>query len=236
MRRFAHIFIRVRMSCRKILPFIISLAVVLAVTVALIVGVIAQGSSKFIFQTEYHFVCYTVRDNSLSADAISDTVSSYGGAGYVLEYKGEYYVTIACYYTKTEANRVRQNLLKRGLNCSVLSVKKDNYTIQSIGAQNAEKLYKGNLNTLYSLSQMCYECANGLDSGSYNQSLAKGVLKDVTSGLHGLKLANGENCFSGEIRRLLAECESVGNGYIYSKDMRKLQIAFADTIINIELY
>ena len=231
-----HIFICVRARYRKISPFIISVTVVLAVTAAIIIGVIARSSSKIIFQTEYHFVCFAVRDNSLSADAISDTVVSYGGAGYVLEYKGSYYVTVACYYTKTEANRVKQNLLKRGLNCSVLSVKTDNYNIQSLGARGKEKLFTGNLNTLYSLSQMCYECANGLDTGEYNQSLAKGVLKDVTSGLHGLKLANSENCFSGEIRRLLAECESVGDGYIYSKDMRKLQIAIADTIINIELY
>ena len=231
-----HIFICVRAKSKKISPFIISIAVVLAVTAAIIIGVIAQSSSKIIFQTEYHFVCYTVRDNSLSADAISDTVVSYGGAGYVLEYKGNYFVTVACYYTKAEANRVRQNLLKRGLNCSVLSVETDEYTIQSIGARDREKLFIGNLNTLYSLSQMCYECANGLDTGEYNQSLAKGVLKDVTSGLHGLKMANSENCFSGEIRRLLSECEAVGDGYIYSKDMRKLQIAIADTIINIQLY
>ena len=220
----------------KISPFFISVVVVLVVTVAIIIGVIAQNNSKITFQTEYHFVCYTVRDNSISADAISDTVSSYGGAGYVLEYKGDYYVTVACYYTQTEANRVRQNLLKRGLNCSVLSVETDEYTIQTVGARDREKLFIGNLNTLYSLSHMCYECANGLDTGEYNQSLTKGVLKDVMSGLNGLKLANSENCFSGEIRRLLAECESVGDGYIYSKDMRKLQIAIADTVINIRLY
>lgn len=181
-------------------------------------------------------MCYTIRDNALSADAISDTVSSYGGAGYVLEYDGNYYVTVACYYTENEANRVRQNLLKRGLNCSVLCIKTDYYPIQSFGSQKKEQLYLGNLNTLYSLSELCYKCANGLDTGEYSQNSAKGVLKDVISGLNGLKEANNENCFWGEIRRLLAECEAVEDGFIYSKDMRKLQIAIADTVININLY
>ena len=221
---------------KKNSPFIISVAVVLTATLVIIIGAISFGGVKIEFETEYHFVCYTVRDNSISADAISDTVSSYGGAGYVLEYGGDYYVTVACYYTENEADRVKHNLLKRGLNCSVLSVETDKYSLKSFGGRGKEKLYIGNLNTLYSLSELCYKCANGLDTGEYNQTLAKGVLSDVTSGLNGLNMANSDNCFSGEIRRLIAECEAVNDGFLYSKDMRKLQIAIVDTIINIDLY
>lgn len=219
----------------KISPFVISVTLVIAVTVAIIIGVISAGSSKIKFESEYYFVCYTVRDNAVSADAISDTVSSYGGAGYVLEYDGDFYVTVACYYTESEANRVKQTLLTRGLKCSVLEVGRDEYTLQSAAAKRNEKLFLGNLNTLTSLSRMCYDCANGLDTGEYSQSAAKAVLKDVKSGLDGLRSANVENCFSGELRRLIAECEAI-SGYILSKDMRKLQIAIADTVINIQLY
>lgn len=221
---------------KKISPFIVSVACVLAVTATIISSVIFFGNSIIQFEAEYYFVCYTVRDNALSADAISNTVSSYGGAGYVLEYDGNYYITVACYYTENEANRVRQNLLKRGLACSVLSVETNNYSIQSLMIRGKEKLYSGNLNTLHSLSELCYKCANGLDTGEYSQSSAKSVLNDVMSGLNGLKIANNENCFYGELKRLIAECESVEGGYLYSKDMRKLQIAITDTIINIELY
>ena len=220
---------------KKISPFFISVAAVVTVTVGIIIGVISTGNAKMKFETEYFFVCYAVRDNALSADAISDTVSNYGGAGYVLEYGGNYYVTVACYYTANEANRVRQTLLKRGLECSVLEVETAEYRLQSAAAKNKEKLFLGNLNTLNSLSRMCYDCANGLDTGKYNQSAAKGVLKDVKSGLEGLRNANLENCFSSELKRLIAECDSI-NGYVLSKDMRKLQIAIADTVINIELY
>lgn len=221
---------------KGISPFIISVAAVLTVTVTIISGVIAFSGSTIQFEAEYFFVCYTVRDNALSADAISDTVSSYGGAGYVLEYEGDYYITVACYYSENEANSVRQNLLKRGLNCSILSVETNNYLIQSLLNRGKERLYSGNFNTLHSLSQLCYKCANGLDTGEYNQGAAKAVLADVKSGLNGLKIANIENCFYGELRRLIAECEAVESGFLYSKDMRKLQIAITDTIINIELY
>lgn len=221
---------------KGISPFFVSVAIVLSVTAAIILSAICFGGSTIYFEAEYYFVCYSMRDNALSADAISDTVSSYGGAGYVLEYDGKYYITVACYYSENEANRVRQNLLKRGLNCSVLSIETNNYSIQSFEARSKEQLYIGNLNTLHSLSELCYKCANGLDTGEYGQSSAKSVLADVKSGLNGLKTANTKNCFYGEIRRLIAECEAFESGFLYSKDMRKLQIAIADTIININLY
>lgn len=224
------------MYFKRISPFIVSVTIVLAVTVTIILSVIFGSNSTIQFESEYYFVCYTVRDNALSADAISDTVSNYGGAGYVLEYDENYYITVACYYTNNEANSVKQNLLKRGLACSVLSVEVNNYSIQSLAVWGKEKLYLGNLNTLHSLSELCYRCANGLDTGEYSQSSAKGVLNDVMSGLNGLKMTNNENCFYGEIRRLIAECEAIESGFLYSKDMRKLQIAIIDTIINIELY
>ena len=223
-------------SLKENSPFIVTVATVIAVTTAIILCVIFLGNATIQFEAEYYFVCYTVRDNALSADAISSTVSNYGGAGYVLEYDGNYYITVACYYTENEANRVKQNLLNRGLACSVLSVKTDNYSIQSLQNRGKQELYSGNLNTLHSLSELCYKCANGLDTGEYSQSSAKRVLNDVMSGLNGLKIANSENCFYGEIRRLIAECETVEGGFLYSKDMRKLQIAITDTIINIELY
>lgn len=232
----AHIFTYMGTHFKKLSPFVISVAVVFAVTTAIIFGALAFNGSTIRFEANYYFVCYTVSDNALSADAISDTVSSYGGAGYVLEYDGNYYVTVACYYSENEANRVKQNLLKRGLNCSVLSIKTNNYSIQSLVIRDKEQLYLGNLNTLHSLSELCYKCANGLDTGEYGQSSAKSLLADVKSGLNGLKNANNENCFYKELRRLIAECEAIESGYIYSKNMRKLQIAITDTIINIDLY
>lgn len=218
----------------KFSPFFISVAAVLTVTVAVIICV-TSFDYCITFKSQYFFVCYAVKDNAVSAGAVSSTVSDYGGAGYVLEYNGGYYVTVACYYSENEADRVRQNLIYRGLECSVLKVETDEYHTDCLAARGNEKLYTGNLNTIYSLSKLCYGCANGLDSGECNQQSARAILNNVKDTLKGLNAANAENCFTGEIKRLAAECDAVGD-YIYSRDMRKLQAACADTVINIKIY
>ncbi len=216
--------------------FAISVAAVFAVTAAVIICAAASRGTALAFARDYYFVCYSIRDNAISADAISDTVTSYGGAGYVLEYGGNYYVTVACYYTENEAKTVKNSLLRRGLNCSVLTVTAGNYFVKSSVSKQRRELYEGNLNTLNSLSELCYRCANSLDTGEIDQASAAGVLKDVQSGLDGLKRANRSNCFTGGIDRLIAECNAAGAEYIFSKSMRKLQIAIADFIINVNIY
>lgn len=226
----------IRDTDENVLAFVISIAAILAVTLVIVVSALALGGAELVFKRDFYFVCYTIRDNAVSADAISDTVSSYGGAGYVLEYEGNYYVTVACYYTENEAKTVKNSLLRRGLNCSVLNVSTEKYPIKPNDLKKYKKLYEGNLNTLSSLSELCYGCANKLDTGELNQSSAKDVKENVKSGLNALKKANPANCFTGELERLIAECDADGEGYILSKDMRKLQIAIADCIINIDLY
>ncbi len=215
--------------------FAVSVAAVLAVTAAVIIFSVSFGGAELAFEYEYYFVCYAVRDNAVSADAISNSVSGYGGAGYVLEYGGNYYVTVACYYNENDAKTVKNSLLRRGLDCSVLKASASGYPINQSDLKRNRELFEGNLTTLNSLTELCYGCANGLDTGNISQNAAKNVLKNVKSGLEGLKKANPANCFTDEIDRLLAECEAAGNGYILSKNMRKLQIAIADCVININL-
>lgn len=219
----------------KISPFAISIFSAVAATCAAVVFAVNFGKVKIPFEREFFFVCFSVKDSAVSAAAVSDSVSNLGGAGYVLEYGGNYYITISCYYNGNDAENVRQSLLRRGMECSVLAVETNEYILKS-GKKELKALYSGNLNTLYSLSEMCYRCANGLDGGELGQTAAREILKAVKNGLDGLKKANVLNCFSKEIDRLSAECEAAGKGYIFSKSMRKLQIAIADTIINIDMY
>ena len=215
-------------------PFFVSVTLITAVTVAVIICAFSCSGRTLDFEAEYYFVCYSVEDNSLSASSVSGAVNSYGGAGYVFEYQNNYYVTVACYYDEKAADKVRFQLLRRGLDCEVLKVERKEYYLRK-GDKSREKLYLGNLTTLNSLSCLSYEAANGLDRGELSQSGAKSVLADIKSGLKGLKNANLDNCFSGELRRLIAECDAI-EGFIFSKDMRRLQIAIIDTVININLY
>ncbi len=221
---------------QKISAFFISVVIAITVTVAVILTVVSCSGSKINFKTTFYFVCYAVEDNAISAGSISNAVSNYGGAGYVLEYDGAFFVTVSCYYTERDAKSVCESLKRRDLECEVLKIETDEYALKSTAARKNAQLYTGNLNTLNSLSTLAYECANALDTGTYSQSKAKSVLASLESGLKGLLNANSENCFSTAIRRLLTECKNLEGSYIYSKDMRKLQIVIADSIINAELY
>ena len=177
-----------------------------------------------------------MKDNSVSAGSISSAVSEYGGAGYILEHNGNYYITVSCYYNREDADKICENLKAKNLTCSVLKIETSDYALKTENAKKNSVLYKGNLNTLHSLSVLAYNCANELDTGSYSQNNAKNVIADIINGLNGLLKANENNCFTVEIKRLQALCDDAAGGFIYSKDLRKLQIAIADTVINISLY
>lgn len=221
---------------QKISAFFISVVVAVTVTVAVILTAVSCSGSKINFKTTFYFVCYAATDNAISAGSISTAVSNYGGAGYVLEYDGAFFITVSCYYNENDAKSVCESLKRRDLECQVLKIETDEYPLKSTAARSHAQLYTGNLNTLQTLSILAYECANALDTGAYGQSKAKSVVSDVENALRGLLNANAENCFSTDLRRLLAECEVLRGNYVYSKDMRKLQIAIADAIINAELY
>lgn len=224
-----------KIAWRKISPFIISVATVALVTVIIIIAAFSCSVNKLTFKSTFYFVCYRTEDNAVSAGSISGAVSNYGGAGYILEYGDSFFVTVACYYDDKDANNVCENLKKRDIECEVVEISTEEYYVANASSAN-NKLYLGNLNTLQSLTTLAYNCANSIDTGEYGQTQAKSVITDIRNALKGLLTANTDNCFSGEIRRLIAECDNVNEGYVYSKDLRRLQIAIADSIINVKLY
>lgn len=224
-----------RILNRKFSPFILSVFAVITATVIICVIAVSCRVNKLVFKSAFYFVCYRNEDNSVSAGSISGAVSNYGGAGYILEYGDSFYVTVACYYKENDAKSVCESLKNRDLNCEVLKIETDEYCV-SKSSSEINALYAGNLNTLQSLSTLAYECANAIDTGTYGQNQAKSVILNVKSGLNGLLNANKDNCFSQHLRRLIAICDEVREDYVYSKDLRKLQIAIADVIINVKLY
>lgn len=221
-------------GCRKNFTFFIAVSAVCAVTVLICVCAFAFSAGSLNFKAAFYFVCYRAPENSVSAGSLSETAASYGGAGYILYHGGDYYVTVSCYYSQNDADTVCASLKRRDLDCSVLKIETEKYKLSN-SAKKRAKLYEGNLNTMNSLSYLAYECANGLDTGEYNQSKAKSVINDLKSGLNGLLNANANNCFTGDLKALIDECDDKKDGYIYSKDMRYLQIAIADVIINATL-
>ena len=213
----------------------IALGAIVVVTALICASAIFCGGGKLAFERGFYFVCYRMSDNAISASSLSETASSYGGAGYILSYGGNYYVTLSCYYKNDEAKAVCANLKKRDLNCTVLAVKTKEFRLASRNAEADGKLYLGNFNTLSSLSTLAYECANGLDTGKYSQSEAKRVLDSIADALNGLLKANPNNCFTAGLRELLKNCDEMRGGYLLSKNLRYIQIALADKIINARL-
>ena len=211
------------------------LGLVLLTTVIICLGTATCSGGKLKFKKTYYFVYYRMSDNELSASSLSQTVSNYGGAGYVLNYRDKYYVTFACYDKQDEAEAVCSNLKKRDLECDVLKIEIKEYKLQNRNAKKNQNLYLGNLNTLTSLSSLAYECANGLDTGEYSQDGAKQVLATISDTLRGLLKNNENNCFTLSIKDLIENCENLQGGYLLSKNMRYIQIAIADKILHAEL-
>ena len=214
------------------LQFIIMLSVILIATVIIIVGAVSCSGGKITFEETFFFVCYKKSDNAISAGSLSETASNLGGAGYILKYNEKYYVTLSCYYEEDEANDICAALKQRELECFVLKIETKEFKLYGNSKQNKE-LFKGNLKTFSSLSHLAYECANGIDTGAYSQNKAKSILANISDTLDGMLKSNGNNCFTEKIKSVIDECGKV-SGYLYSKNMRYIQIALADVIINAE--
>ena len=221
--------------CTKLrVKVIIGVCVAIA-AIILTCCLLSSAEKKLNFKATFYYVCYDSPRDAHSASSMSSVVQSYGGAGYIICSNQKYYVTVSCYYKETDAETVCNSLKNKGLACLVVKVERDEYKLKSTAKKNAEK-YQGNLNTLLSISKICYDLANSLDSMTQNQNGAKAVLADVKTDLNSLLRLNGANCFASELSALVAECDDVSDGYILSRDVRRLQVAVCDCIININLY
>lgn len=218
------------------MPYIVvCITVAIAILTAFLLPLICCRP-KLYFSASYYFVYYKLQFDAYSASSISSTVQSYGGAGYVLQSGEKYYITVACYYSQEDAQSVCENLKKQGLDCEVLCASVESYDLPTRNSVNNGNTYLGTLNTLDSLSHICYETANSIDAGDCDQAKAKTVLQDLRATLNGLLRADGTNCFTQEINYLITLCDDACFDYIYSKNIRALQVAIADCILNVQLY
>lgn len=221
--------------CTKFrIKVIIGVCVAIA-AIVLTCCLVPTAGKKLDFKATFYYVCYDSPKDSHSASSMSSAVQSYGGAGYVVCCNDKYYVTVSCYYKDTDAETVCAALKQKGLNCTVVKVEREDYKLKGSAKKNAEK-YQGNLNTLLSVSKICYNLANSLDAATQSQSGAKSVLADVKTDLNSLLRLNGANCFAEELSSLIAECDDVSEGIILAREVRRLQVAVCDSIINVKLY
>lgn len=191
----------------------------------------ACGGERLPFCAKFCFVCYKTQDDAFSASSISSAVQSFGGAGYVISYGGKYYITFACYYGEEQAQSVCAALRDSGLDCEVLKVEVDGYDISEKNSGLARE-YCGYLSTLCQLADVLYNTANALDSGAVGQEAAKGIISDAKLSLQGLYKNPALSSFAEEMEYILSEFSEVCAGYVYARDVRALQIALCDSVIN----
>ncbi|MCD7729000.1 MAG: hypothetical protein LUI60_03715, partial [Clostridia bacterium] len=128
-----------------------------------------------------------------------------------------------------------ENLNFRGINCGILSAQRSCYPLTTNNALSNIKTYEGIINTLYQLSQMVYLCANGVDNGAYGKAAAADLIKNIEDCVYTLIEQNGDNCFTTALYDIINLCEECTNNNAYSKYLRAVQIAIADTLLNITL-
>lgn len=210
----------------------VAIIVIVAFTAAICLSAVACPAKKINFKAVFYVIYYSGAENEISVSALSETVESYGGAGYVLEYSDGFYVTVACYSDEQSAESVQAALKRRNLGCEILKAERTKYATKD--RKNAER-YAGNLNTLVSLADMAYNCANSLDTGEFGQSKAKEIISAIKSGTEAIKNSEAGNPFSVCAETVSDICDEIKKGYIYSRELRFLQVAIADAILNIDL-
>ena len=219
---------------KSALGFIISLSLIIAATAGICAFAFLFPAGKIDIKATYYFVFFRRADNAASADSLSQTVESYGGAGYVLNYDDDLGVAVACYYDENSAQTVCSSLKRRDLDCAVKKIERDGFKLNFSAKKNAA-LFEGNLNTLSSIAHIAYECANGLDAGSYSQNNAKEMINTIINGIDGLKTNNTDNCFTEALDEIKRECDDRAGSFLRAGDLRYIQIAIIDKILNIEL-
>lgn len=207
-----------------------------AIVIVLCIACISLfGGKALSFDATFYYVCYDSPPDDSSIVSVSNLVHSYGGAGYIASFNNKSYVVVSCYYSNEDATAVCNQLNRKGLSCGVVKAEVPERKLLGSAKSNMEK-YVGNFNTLYSISKSCYNLANSVDKFEVGQQGAKSVLGEIKTALKGLAGSNGQNCFIKELEYLIAECEDISYGYVFSYDIRRLQIAVCDSIVNVNIY
>lgn len=203
----------------------------LAACVTIVFFACSCGGKRLTFNASFYFVCYKTQDDAHSASSVSSAVQSLGGAGYIISCEGKYYITFACYYQKEEAQSVCSSLKDSGLECTVLDIEVNGYDLSDGNAQSAEEIY-GCLNTLCQTAEIMYETANSLDKGRINQQSARELVAAAVLPLRALAKSSFSSPIRADLDYILSKADELSVGFVYARDVRALQIALCDCVIN----
>lgn len=208
---------------------VIAFAVCLAVFLVLVIYT-GRPREEVDLGLEYYFL---VRDCEESTSAaVVQEVYSYGGAGYL---DGEN-VILACYYLKSDARRVCSLMEQRGESVYVQSRALKSITLRGESVKFRDEI-SANAQTAESVARLLYETANGLETGSLSQALAKNNLKGAADALNGLISLNVDPFFEKWNRELYSSASAIRTGagtLLFSKDVRYLQVELCLSLLSMD--
>lgn len=190
------------------------------------------GRSAFLdLDEEFYFL---VKDcEAATASAVAGQVYHSGGAGYYFEADDGEFVALSCYYSREDAERVRKTLEERGEEVKIVSLGTKGFPIRD-GSQTEE--IRSAIKTAETCARLCYDVANGLEETRLGQSEAKAALCGVTKALKGLRGQTDFSRWNDALYAVQKRGEELGNGILFAKDLRCLQIELTLCILGAEEY
>ncbi len=213
--------------------FFAALGVFLA-TVVLFVGVFClyrRDRVTVAFRGEYYFLVQDCEDTT--ASAVAGQVYFSGGAGYLVESGGESCVALACYFRKTDAERILGMMEERGIFCRILTLAAEEFALEGQNAAQKSRV-EGNLETVETCAYILYDAANGLERADLTQEEARAAVKGVVSSLKGLREGNAGALYDLWNPRLFSaekRGEEISGGILFAKDLRYLQTELCMAIV-----
>lgn len=218
--------------------FVAAIAVFLVVVGAFI-GVFRWYGRAYVrvsHEREYYFLVQTCEDATVSA--VAGQVYFSGGAGYELEAEGKRCVAIACYFRRTDAERIQSAMREKGVAAEILSLSGSDFALEGENAGYADRV-TGNLETAETCARILFDTANGLERLELSQDEAHTAVRGVVKALKGLRAQNAAPLFS-RWNAALVTAESRGKelaeGILFAKDLRYLQTSLCHAIVRADSY
>ncbi len=216
--------------------FVAVLAVFLF-TVCLFVGVFwwyGRDYARVCMDRTYYFLVHDCEDTT--ASAVAGQAYASGGAGYLIEVDGKSAVVLACYFSQTDAERVRTSMSEKGVETGLLALTAEEFTLN---AAEEKGRVEANLATVETCARMLYDTANGLERTEVSQEEARAAVRGVVSSLKGLRQDNAGGLYdrwNAELMRAERRGTEIAEGIRFAKDLRYLQVELLLAVIHADTY
>ena len=178
-----------------------------------------------------YFLLVRPCEESTAAAVIGE---SYSAGGAALAY-GDDQIVLACYDTRSAAERICENMASDGTQSEVVRIASSEFFMYGSAAAYAP-LAKANAATADSVARLLYDTANSLERSEIGQTEAVSALKGAAASLKGLREGNGGvfEAWDRFLYRTESEARAAAGGIVFAKDIRRIQISLCIAVASIE--